>query len=126
VRDGRLYLLEANPRFNLWHHAGAVAGVNLPALVYADLVSPGSARPEARPLRPGVRWMWAIADLQQCRSTGELDALRWLREFAGAHVVEDLCWTDPLPGVARLVGRLRPRATKNAENPAAAAVAAQG
>src|SRR5215470_19812901 len=27
--DGRLLLLEINPRFNLWHHLGAVAGVNL-------------------------------------------------------------------------------------------------
>ena len=35
--DGRLYLLEVNPRFNLWHFPGALAGVSLPALVYADL-----------------------------------------------------------------------------------------
>ena len=32
--DGRLFLLEVNPRFNLWHHPGALAGVNLPALVF--------------------------------------------------------------------------------------------
>ena len=54
-RDGCLYLLEANPRFNLWHHPGAIAGVNLPALVYSDLVSPGSARPaELREPRPVI------------------------------------------------------------------------
>jgi predicted ATP-grasp superfamily ATP-dependent carboligase len=35
--DGVLHLLEINPRFNLWHHLGAVAGVNLPALVHADI-----------------------------------------------------------------------------------------
>ena len=28
---GELVLLEVNPRFNLWHLPGAVAGVNLPA-----------------------------------------------------------------------------------------------
>src|SRR5439155_1128342 len=27
-RTKRLYLLEINPRFNLWHHAGAAAGVS--------------------------------------------------------------------------------------------------
>ena len=107
-RDGRLYLLEANPRFNLWHHPGAVAGVNLPAMVYSDLVSPGAARPHQRRARADVRWMWALADLHEYRVAGELDAVRWLRELAGADVVEDLCWSDPLPGVARLVGRLRP------------------
>src|SRR5262249_9604133 len=41
---GRLWLLEINPRFNLWHHPGAVAGVCLPELVYRDCVEPGSAR----------------------------------------------------------------------------------
>jgi len=43
--DGRLHLLEINPRFNLWHHLGAAAGVNLPAMVYADLT--GLPRPRA-------------------------------------------------------------------------------
>ena len=55
---GNLRLLEINPRFNLWHHAGAVAGVNIPALVYADLVgSPTTttrARQSRRPLVPDV------------------------------------------------------------------------
>src|SRR5690606_27186437 len=32
--DRELALLEINPRFNLWHHLGAVAGVNLPLIVY--------------------------------------------------------------------------------------------
>ena len=45
--DGRLHLLEVNPRFNLWHHPGALAGVNSPALVHADL----SGRPRPRSAR---------------------------------------------------------------------------
>jgi predicted ATP-grasp superfamily ATP-dependent carboligase len=125
ARDGRLYLLEANPRFNLWHHPGAVAGVNLPALVYEDLVSPGSAQPDAHRARAGVRWMWALADLRESRATGDVHALRWLREVASADVVEDLCWNDPLPEVVRLAGRLRQRiagaATSRTPTPAVAA-----
>lgn len=35
--DGRLRLLEVNPRFQLWHHPGARAGINIPHLVHADL-----------------------------------------------------------------------------------------
>ncbi len=97
-RDGRLVLLEANPRFNLWHHPGAIAGVNLPALVYSDLVSPGSVRPEVRRARAGVRWMWAFADLREYRQAGERPGLPWLRELAGADVVEDLCWTESPAG----------------------------
>ena len=46
--SGELFLLEINARFNLWHHPGAVAGVNLPALVYGDLVGlPRGAPPRA-------------------------------------------------------------------------------
>ncbi len=53
---GRLWLLEINPRFNLWHHLGAVAGVNLPALVYADLTGPHTTRQAPTRARAGARW----------------------------------------------------------------------
>jgi predicted ATP-grasp superfamily ATP-dependent carboligase len=114
-RDGKLYLLEANPRVNLWHHPGAVAGVNLPALIYRDLVAPGSVRPHTRRARPGVRWMWAFPDLHQQRASGAFRSLRWLREVASAHVVEDLRWSDPLPAVAAVLERLR-RRTRSARS----------
>jgi D-aspartate ligase len=125
-RDGRLYLLEANPRFNLWHHPGAIAGVNLPALVYSDLVSPGSQRPEVQRARAGVRWMWAFADLREYREAGERPGLHWLRELAGADVVEDLCWSDPLPGAARLAKQLHRRMGRAAAARAPALVGAKG
>jgi len=40
---GDLQVVRVNPRFSRWHHAGARAGVNIPALVYGDLV--GRPRP---------------------------------------------------------------------------------
>lgn len=46
---GELRLLEANPRFNLWHHLAAAAGPNLPALVHAGLT--GRPRPPVPPVR---------------------------------------------------------------------------
>ena len=49
--QGNLRLLEINPRFTLWHHPGALAGVNIPALVYADLTgiaAAGAGAPESR------------------------------------------------------------------------------
>ena len=53
-RAGELHLLEINPRFTLWHHAGALAGVNIPALVYADLTA--TPRPAVARVKAGVRW----------------------------------------------------------------------
>ena len=65
---GNLRLLEINPRFNLWHHAGAVAGVNIPALVYADLV--GMPRPPVARAKAGVRWCRMWKDLPAARADG--------------------------------------------------------
>jgi predicted ATP-grasp superfamily ATP-dependent carboligase len=109
--DARLHLLEINPRFSLWHHAAAVAGVNLPALVYRDCLEPGSAR-AAGPVRPGVRWLSARADragLREHLDSGELTRLRWLWQLATATVDEDWCLRDPWPGLAALGASLRRR-----------------
>jgi hypothetical protein len=44
--DGRLWLLEWNPRFPAWVHGATIAGVNLPALlVEARPAWPPSGRP---------------------------------------------------------------------------------
>jgi predicted ATP-grasp superfamily ATP-dependent carboligase len=108
-RDERLYLLEANPRFSLWHHPAALAGVNLAALYYQDCVVPGSARPPG-PARPGVRWMSTRADLKalrEYRAAGELSIGRWLYEWLTADVSEDFTWRDPLPGLYEALGTVQ-------------------
>ncbi len=72
--DGSLRLLEVNPRFNLWHHPAAVAGVNLPAMVWADLT--GGPRPPSFHARPGVRWSNPWQDQAAARETG-VGGLQW-------------------------------------------------
>lgn len=91
--DGRLHLLEVNPRFNLWHHPGALAGVNLPALVYADLV--GLPRPPVGPVQPGVRWC-RPSDLLAARAD-KVPLRRWLPWVAGCDIKYAWAWDDPLP-----------------------------
>ncbi len=118
VKDGRLFMLEANPRFSLWHHPAAVAGTNFPALYYTDCVAPGSARAPRR-IRSGVRWMSERADLvalREYRAAGEASLWGWLYQWATAQVTEDVNLRDPLPGLAALKGvllrRLRQRLTR--------------
>ena len=94
--DGSFVLLEVNPRFNLWHHPGALAGVNLPALVYADLT--GRPRPAAGPLRPGVRWVAHVSDALAAREQG-LSLMRWLPWAFSAEAKSTLSWDDPMPFV---------------------------
>jgi D-aspartate ligase len=122
--DGRLHLLEVNPRFNLWHHPGAAAGVNLPALVYADLL--GLPRPEVRAARAGVRWCWLWHDARAARAQGT--ALhQWLPWALGCEAKSVLAWDDPLPFLRGVLWRFvrrspsvsRPRATQRFEDPVA-------
>lgn len=100
--EGRLWLLEVNPRFNLWHHPGAAAGVNLPALVYADLVGrPRGAPPHAR---AGVTWCSLRTDNWARREAG-IGIRPWLRWAARSDVKWTLAWDDPMPLLAGIFGR---------------------
>ena len=90
---GRLHLLEINPRFNLWHYPGALAGVNLPAMVHADLT--GSERPPAREAPGGVAWCDPLQDLRAAHAAG-LAPLAWLRWMRGCAIC-GLAREDPLP-----------------------------
>jgi D-aspartate ligase len=92
--DGQLRLLEVNPRFSLWHLPGAVAGVNLPALVYADLT--GLPRPAVAPVRAGVRWCYLWYDAAAARSW-DLPLTRWLPWALSADSKSAMAWDDPMP-----------------------------
>lgn len=92
--DGSLHLLEINPRFNLWHHPGAKAGVNIPALVYDDLTGrPRGPQPVAR---PGVRWCSPWRDVQAVRESGD-SVVRWAAWMLRAEAKCAIAWDDPLP-----------------------------
>lgn len=92
--DGQLHLLEVNPRFTLWHHLGARAGVNIPALVYGDLV--GWVRPPMQRVRSGVRWCRMWADREAARARG-IWLAAWLPWVLGCQAKRALAWDDPLP-----------------------------
>lgn len=92
--DGALHLLEINPRFTLWHHLGAAAGVNIPALVHADLC--GLPRPHVAPARPGATWLRPREDWRAARAAG-VAPLRWLRFLRDAAANASFDPRDPMP-----------------------------
>jgi D-aspartate ligase len=95
-RDGRggLHLLEINPRFNLWHHPAAIAGVNLPALVHADLT--GRPRPPGRCATRRVAWCMPLWDVRAAYAEG-VSPLKWLHWVRGCQATSGLSRDDPLP-----------------------------
>ena len=102
--DGKLYLLEVNPRFNLWHHLGALAGVNLPALVYSDLT--GQPRPAVTTARSNMRWCRIWQDAQAARAS-QLSLAKWLPWALGCEAQRLLSWDDPMPFLGAALFRAR-------------------
>jgi D-aspartate ligase len=101
--DGKLHLLEINARFNLWHHLGAVAGVNLPALVYADLT--GSPRPPVGPARAGTCWCTLTNDWRAAKASG-LSLGTWLPWALRCEAKSRVAWDDPMPVLRTKLSRL--------------------
>jgi CelD/BcsL family acetyltransferase involved in cellulose biosynthesis/predicted ATP-grasp superfamily ATP-dependent carboligase len=101
--SGTLHLLEINPRFTLWHHAAAVAGLNIPALVYADLT--GTPRPATTRAKAGVRWCKAWKDFSAARESG-VSLTTWLPWMIGCEAKSALSLSDPMPLVRSTLYRL--------------------
>jgi D-aspartate ligase len=91
---GRLHLLEVNPRFTLWHHPAALAGVNIPAMVYADLT--GAPRPRPVDMPAEVAWCKPLRDVRAARAAG-MAPLEWLRWARSCGAVSGLSREDPMP-----------------------------
>jgi predicted ATP-grasp superfamily ATP-dependent carboligase len=109
---GRLHLLEVNPRFNLWHYPGALAGVNLPAMVYADLT--GRERAPAARVHRRVTWCDPLQDLRAMHTEG-IALLAWLRWLRGCEAFSGLAREDPLPFLrGKLWAALRRRVSSRA------------
>ena len=100
-RDGRLYVLEVNARFNLWHHLGAAHGVNLPAVAHDYLVH-GRAPLRPPEYRPRVRWQNVYRDLKALRDLGPAGVAPSLWTLFRPTVHELFAWRDPAPFLAQL------------------------
>jgi len=104
--EGRLWLLEVNPRFNLWHHLGAAAGVNIPASVLTELLD--LPRSPAATAHPGVTWCRLERDVRAARAEG-MTLGGWARWALRADSRSTLDPLDPGPllGSAVMLARRR-------------------
>ncbi|MDQ3766445.1 MAG: ATP-grasp domain-containing protein [Actinomycetota bacterium] len=101
--DNALWLLEVNPRYTLWCHPAARAGVNIPALVWADLT--GHSARQVSDFTPGIRW-FSPWDLQAARLHG-WSLSRWLMWAWRCETRSMMDWNDPQPFVRLCAQRVR-------------------
>jgi D-aspartate ligase len=102
--DGRLYLFEINARLTLWAHPGAQAGVNLPAIMYADLT--GRPRPSCHRTRTCVDWVHP-KDVLAARAHG-ISMTQWLSWLWHTRPVTGVWkWDDPGPLLGMIAVRAR-------------------
>jgi predicted ATP-grasp superfamily ATP-dependent carboligase len=101
-RDGLYKLLDVNARTWGYHSLGPRAGVDFPALLYADQVGEPVERVRAR---PGVRWIRLMTDLPTAAVELRAGRLRWgayLRSLRSADTEAVFSRQDPLPGLAEI------------------------
>ena len=102
AEDGRLKLLEVNPRLWGWHSIGRRAGIDFPYLLFRLLG--GDAVPRLR-ARVGVRWVRMLTDLPAAAlelRRGSLDLPDYISSLGGPIEREMFAADDPLPGLLEL------------------------
>lgn len=109
VKTGELYLLEINPRYSIWNHPGAVAGVNLPLISYEEISGCDDyTRGPVKAVKP-VKWIDGNLDfksLHQITGSYLVAAVRSIANLVGRNVYHIWSWKDPLPLVSSLMHKL--------------------
>jgi predicted ATP-grasp superfamily ATP-dependent carboligase len=102
-RDGKLKLIECNPRFTGANELLARSGLDYSWVAYADMT--GRHVPPMRPYRRGVRLLRPLEDLlafREYRRRGELSTLGWVRTLLHPYCTPTFAWSDPWPSMAHL------------------------
>ncbi len=105
-RDGRLKLLDVNPRVWGWHTLGGRAGVDFPYLLWR--MTTGASLVETRG-RSGVRWVRALTDLPTVLGeirAGRLSLGAYLSSLRGPIEFAILAADDPVPALVELPAAL--------------------
>ena len=107
-RDGRLVLIEINPRGVSGNQLAVDSGLDLPFLAYQ--LAQGVAAPAPSTYRAGVHYLhfpWDVLAFLALRRRGELSLGGWLRSLLRARSFALFSWRDPAPAFAYALMVLR-------------------
>jgi D-aspartate ligase len=109
-RDGRLLLIEINPRTESGNQLAISAGVDLPWIGYQYLTGQLAAvtGPLAPPFTPGVVFVneeWDLKAFLALHGDGSLTLANWVRSLGAVRSHALGAWDDPLPALV-IAGRV--------------------
>ncbi|HOM41710.1 MAG TPA: hypothetical protein PK064_12445, partial [Bacteroidales bacterium] len=97
-RDGKLKLIEINPRYWQQNYLATACGINFPYINYFDLVEGNYGC--ARSFKEGIKWINIYMDfnaLAAYKKEGVITFYEWIKSLKGKKIYHDFIWTDPLP-----------------------------
>jgi predicted ATP-grasp superfamily ATP-dependent carboligase len=102
--DGKLKLIELNPRYWQQNALAGKCGMDFPLIDYLEQTD---CRPKpVVQYRAGVKWVNIYSDIEsfrEYRKRGELSGRQWLRSLRGEKLYSDLVRDDMLPGLHEIV-----------------------
>jgi predicted ATP-grasp superfamily ATP-dependent carboligase len=99
-RDGKLKLIELNPRYWQQNSLATACGMNFPLMDYLEVT--GQYPAPATDFKKNIKWVNRYMDFGsfiQYRKEGELTFREWRRSLSGKKVYPDFTWNDPVPAL---------------------------
>jgi D-aspartate ligase len=115
--NGRFYMLEINPRFNLWLYLACANGINILRTAYEYLVYGIRRRPAGYSTR--YKWNNFLLDCHAYRelhSLGELGFVAWIKSLLTPRVQNVFLWKDPAPFLRWASGYVQHRIWRSMES----------
>lgn len=109
-RDGKLKLIELNPRYWQQNALAERCNVNFPLAQYLDLT--GKVPAQAASYEQAVKWVNMMADFDSFRvyrQRGELSFVAWMRSLGGPKVYSHFATDDPIPGLRAVAANVASR-----------------
>jgi predicted ATP-grasp superfamily ATP-dependent carboligase len=103
-RDGRLRLMEINPRTVIGNQLAISSGIDLPWIAYSWMAERATAPAPSHDFAVGVRWINEDLDPKAFRDlhrAGRLSTIGWIRSVLGTRSFAIWSWRDPRPFVHR-------------------------
>jgi D-aspartate ligase len=102
-RDSKYNLIEMNARFWAWHSLAIAAGVDLPYLLYLDVLG---NKVHVDGFKKGVKWFHLKTDLYLSAgqiARGRLKLGNYFSSWKGKKTFATFSWSDPLPFLCEVV-----------------------